>query len=150
MRAWILLLAASLCTCAPATDQTKGADVDDDSDLLDLTRKFIEEADSNISVVSVSSGEEALKTLEKESFDGIISDFIMPNMDGIKLAKEILKVHSLPIILYTGHETEDVVKKAFSVGIVDCIKKEIDVCHYEVLATRVRGAVEKHRARARA
>ena len=69
--------------------------VDDDSDLLDLTRKFIEEADSNISVVSVSSGEEALKTLEKESFDGIISDFIMPNMDGIKLAMEILKVHSL-------------------------------------------------------
>jgi heat shock protein HslJ len=71
MRAWILLLAASLCTCAPATDQTKSADVDDDSD---HHLRSLEDVAGRWRVVSLNG--EALPVRAEKPFIAISSDAI--------------------------------------------------------------------------
>jgi PAS domain S-box-containing protein len=67
-------------------------------------------------------------------------------MDGVELAKQIRESSDIPIIMYTGKGSEEVASRAFSVGVDDYIRKEMDPSHYEVLARRIRAAVGAHRS----
>lgn len=56
-------------------------------------------------VVQACDGVEALAALEHEAFDGVISDILMPRMDGYRLCMEVRgrpELASLPFILYTS------------------------------------------------
>lgn len=119
--------------------------VDDEEFQLDSVKNFLNIFDPSIDVVSVSSPIEALKILEKEFFDCVVTDFRMPEMNGIEFSKKIRISKSLPILLYTGQGSEEVAESAFRAGVNDYIKKEMDPVHYHVLAKKIRGAVEKKR-----
>jgi len=69
----------------------------------------------------------------------------MPTMNGIELSKKIREKYSIPIILYTGQGSEEVAEAAFTVGVDDYLRKEMDPSHYQVLAKRIRHVVEKKR-----
>ena len=69
----------------------------------------------------------------------------MPDLDGLELAKKIRKINDVPIILYTGQGSEEVAEKAFSIGVNDYIRKEIDPSHYQVLLRRLKNIVENKR-----
>ncbi|HKA46117.1 MAG TPA: response regulator, partial [Burkholderiales bacterium] len=59
-------------------------------------------------VLEAANGVEALQVLERESVGAVISDTLMPNMDGFRLCREIRKsekFNSLPFILYTSAYT---------------------------------------------
>ena len=71
----------------------------------------------------------------------------MSPMDGIEVARSIRETSDIPIILYTGHGSEDVAVEAFAVGIDDYVRKEAHPLHYEVLANRIRGLVERRWAK---
>lgn len=76
--------------------------VDDHPTNLRLLRAQLES--EGHTVVDASDGREALATLEP-SFDGIISDALMPNMDGFSLCLEIrrdLRWRTLPFVIYTS------------------------------------------------
>jgi PAS domain S-box-containing protein len=119
--------------------------VDDEEFQLDSVKAFLNVFDPLIDIVSITSPIEALKILEEEYFDCIISDFKMPEMNGIEFSKRIRINRSLPIILYTGQGSEEVAEAAFRAGINDYTKKEMDPSHYHVLAKKIRDAVEKRR-----
>ncbi|MBV5335015.1 MAG: response regulator, partial [Sulfuricurvum sp.] len=54
-------------------------------------------------VICAGSGEEALALLEKQSVDLVISDLVMPGMDGIQLMQTAKKQHpALPFIVFTA------------------------------------------------
>ena len=117
--------------------------IDDESELLRMTKRFLEAADEALRVESVSSPEEALERIREEAFDCVVSDFQMPRIDGIEVARKIRETSNIPIILYTGRGSEDVAAAAFAVGIDDYVRKELHPLHYEVLANRIRGVVER-------
>jgi PAS domain S-box-containing protein len=119
--------------------------VDDEEFQLDYVKNFLNMFDPSIDIVSISSPIKALKILEKEYFDCVVTDFRMPEMNGIELSKKIRINKSLPIVLYTGQGSEEVAESAFRVGVNDYIKKEMDPLHYHILAKKIRGAVEKKR-----
>ncbi|MCX6649784.1 MAG: response regulator [Candidatus Bathyarchaeota archaeon] len=119
--------------------------VDDDENQLDMTRTFLELMDNCLQVKSEPSPNAALKKLEHGKFDCIVLDFKMPEMDGIELARRIKKKHNISIILYTGQGSEDVAEKAFAIGVDDYLHKEESPSHYQLLAKRIRDAVEKKR-----
>jgi CheY-like chemotaxis protein len=55
--------------------------------------------------VEAADGVEALQILARERVDAVISDILMPNMDGFRLCHEIRKserLHALPFIIYTS------------------------------------------------
>ena len=130
----------------PLDDAIRVLHVDDEETQLKFAKAFLEMADQSIHIESVASPEEALRLLKTEAYDCVVSDFQMPGMDGIEFARRIREFSDIPLIIYTGRGSEEVAEAAFTGGIDDYIRKEINPSHYQVLAKRIRAAVEKHRA----
>ena len=76
--------------------------VEDNAELLSAIR---EELSHNFTVFTAFDGKEALSVLEKKNVDAIVSDVMMPVMDGIELCRTLkgdLKYSHIPIILLTA------------------------------------------------
>lgn len=75
--------------------------VDDENGMLDVYRIFL--TDAGYELGFASNGLEALSIFGASSWDAIITDLRMPEMDGEELAEGIRKLNSaVPIILVTG------------------------------------------------
>ncbi len=120
--------------------------IDDDTNCLMFTKKFLEMNDPSLILESAKTADEALKLMKDTEFDCVISDFKMPKTDGLELANEIKSKTNVPFIFYTGKESEEVAESFFSSNVDDYIRKEFDSSHYKVLAKKIRTAVENHRA----
>jgi PAS domain S-box-containing protein len=119
--------------------------VDDDNEQLEMVKQFLGVFDPEIEIDSLSNPREASKKIRSHYYDCIITDFKMPEMTGIELARQIRQNSAIPIILYTGQGSEEVAAEAYDVGINDYIRKELTSSHYQILAKRVRDIVEKRR-----
>ncbi|NLV27231.1 MAG: PAS domain S-box protein [Methanomicrobiales archaeon] len=90
--------------------------VDDEQDLLMLCKIFLERT-GEFTIETVSSAKKALTLIEQHTFDCIISDYLMPEMDGISFLKTVRELHGdIPFILFTGRGREDVVIEAINNG----------------------------------
>lgn len=96
------------------------------------------------SVHDVADGIEALEVLEHESIDAVISDILMPNMDGFRLCHEIrsnAKLFAIPVILFTStYNSAGDRKLAETVG-ADCYL--LKPAPTPVIMAAVRAATEK-------
>ena len=119
--------------------------IDDDPDYLAITKMYLESFDSELDVVSSISSMESLPLIESNQFDCVVSDYMMPEMDGIELCRRVRKTSHIPFIIHTGRGSEEVASIAFEAGVDDYIRKESGQSQYRVLANRVRQAVEKDR-----
>lgn len=119
--------------------------VDDDPDQLRFAKRFLEEADPGLRVDGVISPLEALEKLGRQSYDCIVSDYLMSEMSGIVFCHRVKKRFQVPFIIYTGRGSEEVAEAAFAAGVDDYVRKDPDPSHYMILARRIRAAVEKHR-----
>lgn len=97
--------------------------VDDEPALLEITRLYLEQT-GDFSVDSAGSAREALKKLENGRYDVVLSDYQMPEMDGIKLLKQIrASGNTIPFIVFTGRGREEVVIDAINSGADSYIQK---------------------------
>jgi CheY-like chemotaxis protein/nitrogen-specific signal transduction histidine kinase len=96
--------AAAALTAAPMPDPTIILVVDDKATNRKLLRATLES--TGYAVLEAANGVQALEVLDRERVDAIISDILMPMMDGFRLCHEIRKsrrrLASLPFILYTA------------------------------------------------
>src|SRR5919106_1254847 len=77
-------------------------------------------------VMEAANGIEALAMLDKRHFDLVISDILMPNLDGYTLVARIrMKWPNIPIILTSGYLSQDAAK-AMLHGSAEFIPKPID------------------------
>jgi PAS domain S-box-containing protein len=101
--------------------------VDDDENLLGLNKIFLEKS-GEFQVDTVSSAPEALDRIAAIRYDAILSDYQMPEMDGIEFLKLVRTRHGdLPFILFTGRGREDVVIDAVNNGVDYYIQKGPDL-----------------------
>ncbi len=80
--------------------------VDDSPSNLKLLRAILES--ENYQVIEAADGLQALAVLDKENVDAVISDILMPRMDGYRLCYEVRKnekLQELPFIFYTATYT---------------------------------------------
>ena len=92
--------------------------VDDEVNVLKALRRVFHQ-EKNYEVVTATSGEEALQRVEQERFHLVISDFLMPGMDGGTLLRRIKEVQPGTIrIMLTGHADVDAVMGAVKEGAV--------------------------------
>ncbi len=72
-------------------------------------REFVSRALSHggHEVVTVDDGLEALDVLHSETFDLLVTDIVMPHLDGIALALKVAKEYpAMPVLLMTGYAAE--------------------------------------------
>jgi len=124
--------------------------VDDDPHYGELTKTCLERVDDALTVVEEKTVVEALVKLDEGEFDCVVSDYDMPNTDGIEFLEIVRERHpDLPFILFTGKGSEEVASEAISKGVTDYMQKGGSTDSYEVLANRVRNAVEQYRSQKR-
>ena len=120
--------------------------VDDDENLLSISKICIENLDPLIKIRHFTEGQQLLEQLE-ESVDCVITDYKMPLIDGLELTKKIRKKSDIPIIIFTGQGSEEVASKAFSVGVNSYIQKNMDISVYEILIKEIRNHVDRNSIR---
>lgn len=99
---------------------------EDDKNLQKLIGAVLKQQGYN--VLMANDGIQALEILDMVHIDLIISDIMMPNMDGYQLTDLLRKSnYNLPILMVTAKETLDDKKKGFIVGTDDYMVKPIDI-----------------------
>ena len=92
--------------------------VDDDPAVLEVTEIFLERSGDILAETTLSAAD-ALSRLKSDGdlYEVIISDYAMPEMDGISFLKEVRSLGlELPFILFTGKSREEVVIEALNSG----------------------------------
>lgn len=90
--------------------------VDDEPLLLDLARVFIEKK-GEFTVDTAETAPAALELMKSRTYDAIISDYQMPEMDGIEFLKTIRDSGDrTPFIIFTGRGREEIAIQAFENG----------------------------------
>ncbi len=121
--------------------------VDDESALLKLGKTFLERH-GGFHVDTVPSALEALDLLRTRSYDAIVSDYQMPQMDGIELLKRVrTSANWIPFIIFTGRGREEVVIQALNEGADFYLQKGGEpLSLFTDLAHKIRIAVQQRRA----
>jgi PAS domain S-box-containing protein len=112
--------------------------VADDAPVL---RKLLESAllSKGHEVVSVADGDLAIEEFNRQSFDLVLLDIVMPNMDGFETTRLIKKIAKeqgrwVPILIVSGLEDQDNIVKGLDAGAEDFIPKPLRL---EVLNAKV-------------
>jgi DNA-binding NtrC family response regulator len=100
--------------------------VDDEEEFVTTLAERMETRGMNVS--TTVSPKDALDIVAKESFDAVVLDLQMPEMDGLEVLKILKKRHpDIQIILLTGHATVQKGIEAMKLGAMDLIEKPADI-----------------------
>ena len=100
--------------------------VEDDKELSQLFQKVLEK--NGYQVKSASDGAQALEVLDKEYIDLIISDIMMPVMDGYELVSELRSAgYQIPVLMITAKGSFDDMRQGFLSGSDDYMVKPVNV-----------------------
>jgi PAS domain S-box-containing protein len=121
--------------------------VDDEPSLLDIGKRFLE-LTGEFTVDTQESATASLEILKSTSYDAIISDYQMPDMDGIRFLKEVRGLYGdLPFILFTGRGREEIVIEAINNGVDFYLQKGGDQkALFSELSHKIKKAVERRQA----
>lgn len=117
--------------------------VDDEDIVLTSLRSFLM-LETEYEHVSFTSANEALKYIEENEIDLVISDYLMPEMDGISLLAKVRELQpEVPRIILTGYaDKENAIKAINEVGLFQYIEKPWD---NNDLLLIIRNGLEKQR-----
>lgn len=105
-------------------DRKKILIVDDEELTLMLTENILSQ---RYDTQRALSGQEAIDLYEQSKPDMILSDLMMPNMNGFEMLEILQERHGrkIPIIFMTAHESEEVELQSLTSGAVDFIRKPL-------------------------
>ena len=100
--------------------------VEDDKNLRKLISATLKQNGYNS--LMAENGEIALDIMDKEHIDLVISDIMMPKLDGYNLVKALRDLgYNMPILMVTAKEMFEDKRKGFNVGVDDYMVKPIDI-----------------------
>ena len=101
--------------------------VDDSSSMRAVIKKTLKVSGFNVGqFLMAGDGKEALKVLEGEWVDIILTDINMPNMNGIELLTEVKKdemLKSIPVVMVTTEGSDKVMQESIGLGAQGYVKK---------------------------
>ena len=101
--------------------------VEDDPDYSDLLRQAF--VDTGFQILKADNGERALEVLRQEPVDLVVSDFIMPELNGMELCRLVrsdLQLSKVKVILYSCNPDKAFRDKARELGALDYLLKTDD------------------------
>jgi len=131
--------------------------VDDELDFLEQAKRILKEKDGRFVIMTSNNVEEALDIIENENIDAVVSDYRMPEKDGIEFLRILReeKENRIPFILFTGRGWEEVAMNALNIGANKYIwkKEELNlfdkeqnelVQQYDILTKEIVKEVKKY------
>ena len=120
--------------------------VDDDKNTRLLFKAVLENAGYTVSLAT--NGADALELMDKNHFDLVVLDIMMPKMDGYEFTKTLREnQNNLPILMVSAKQLAEDRKKGFIAGIDDYMVKPIDLeellLHVKALLRRYKIASER-------
>ncbi|MBW2644280.1 MAG: response regulator [Deltaproteobacteria bacterium] len=101
--------------------------VDDSTPMRAVIKKVVKASGFDVGqFFEAANGIEALKILNQEWLDLVLTDYNMPDMDGLKLVEEMKKdeeLKSIPVVMITTEGSRERVEEFMEKGVVDYIKK---------------------------
>lgn len=126
----------------PNSDKPQLLLVDDDKSLLRLLTIRLE--GEGFQVTAVEDGQAALKKLQNDNYDVVLSDLRMPGLDGLSLFEEIMGIRQdIPVILMTAHGTISDAVAATQRGVFGFLTKPVD---HDELRTLLNKALSQSQA----
>ena len=114
--------------------------IDDERAIRNALREILEY--ENYQVDEAENGPKGLEWVGKESYDVILCDIKMPQMDGIEVLENIQKTTDAPVVMISGHGTIETAVEAIRKGAYDFIAKPLDLNR---LLITLRNAMDKSR-----
>ncbi len=101
--------------------------VDDEEMVLTSLRSFLN-LETNLKIETFTSAEAALEFIKKNDIDIVISDYLMPEMDGISFLAKVREIRpDVPRIILTGYaDKENAIKAINEVGLFQYLEKPWD------------------------
>ena len=118
--------------------------IDDDKLILMTLKRLLTR--EGYKVITALSGQGALRQMEEDGFDLIISDIKMPEMDGVETVRKIRELlvqkgkNLIPEIFITAYAKEDIYQEALALNAAGYIEKPFDV---KTLQDTVKKLIEK-------
>lgn len=107
--------------------------VDDDITILSLLEEVFS-VDASLAVTTMSDSQQAYEHLERESYDLIISDLMMPKIDGLTLLRRARALNpSVLVVIITGYASLETTLKAIHAGVYDYITKPFRIEEFRLL-----------------
>lgn len=122
--------------------------VDDNLVVLKLLRHLLESQD--YLVITAENGVEALKLASAESPDIIVTDYVMPEMDGVMLIKKLKSkaaTRPIPVMMLTAKDEEEAELEGLGVGADDYLTKPIARKRFLARVERLLNRIQWHRSR---
>jgi len=115
--------------------------VDEDTDVLEIVQTFLAQED-DLDVTSQADPETALEMALTGEYDVVVSDYKMPHLNGLELCTALRdRERSLPFLLFSAREPEDVQSAANDAGVTDFVQKGTGTEQYSELAEKIRTAI---------
>ena len=113
--------------------------VDDEPHFVKLLAERL--AGRGFNVETAGGGSEAIDRAKEESYDAIVLDLLMPEMDGLETLKQLKEINpDLQVILLTGHGTIDKGVESLKLGTMDFVEKPAD---FKELLEKIKIAKDK-------
>jgi DNA-binding NtrC family response regulator len=127
-----------------ANDGFKIIVVDDDPIAREVVSSILSR--EGYAVISAKDGFEAIDLLRKDNYDLLITDLVMPGIDGIELIKSALKINpDLATVIITAFGTLDSALKAIDFGAYDYITKPFKIEEVLFLVVRCKKMINLQR-----
>ncbi|MCP4432704.1 MAG: response regulator, partial [Gammaproteobacteria bacterium] len=108
-------------------EKSKALLADDDVGIQLTLSALLEQ--KGYAVTTVGNGVEAVNALSNDEFSIVLLDIRMPEMDGFEACKSIRELDNgknVPILMLTGQDDTESIKKAFEIGATDFVAKPIN------------------------
>ncbi len=113
--------------------------VDDDPDVLTMLEGLLKKLEYNPYVAA--NGEEAVRVIDSNKIDVVVSDLVMPEMNGMELLKRVKsRKGDIPFVMITGHPSIETAVEAIQKGAYDYLTKPFQA---EEVRIKIDRALEK-------
>lgn len=112
---------------------------DDEQGLRDITKKYLER--NGFDVITAKNGAEAIATVDKNVFDIIVLDIMMPEIDGRQVCQYIRTKYDVPVIFLTALGKEQDVIQGYEIGADEYVTKPFSM---PILMAKINSLVKRY------
>jgi DNA-binding response OmpR family regulator len=118
--------------------------IEDDETTVESIKLCMEIYANDSTIMSTRKGKEALELLKKNTFDAVLIDLGLPDIDGTEVIKQMREFTQIPAVVLSARHSPEVVAKALELGADDYITKPFD---YRNLLSRLKHLIDKTQTR---